>query len=466
MNEFGISSGQPGGNLRKVDWSKVNLRPFKKKFMENMVSISPQQTEAWRKEKEISVEGTDCPPPLPTFQECGFPKQFLDQFHQLGFTSPTPVQSQGWPMALTGRDIVCIAETGSGKTLGFILPGLVHINAQPATKSGDGPIALVVAPTRELACQIEVETTRFAQPLGLTMCCVYGGAPKHPQLQKLRGGVDMIIATPGRLLDFIERRDTNLDRTTFVIFDEADRMLDMGFEPQIRMILGQVRPDRQMLMWSATWPKEVRLLANDFLPNDRIVMKIGTDDGTASKRITQHVHIVSRYEKQQLLSSRLREFQGQKVLIFTGTKRMADQLSRQLQQQGYRAEAIHGDKRQEQRDHCLASFKSGRITVMVATDVASRGIHVNDISLVINYDFPQNLSDYVHRVGRTGRAGKFGTAVTFFDSQIDGKKGRGLAKILRESGQVVPPQLLTMQSGGGRRGRGGRSGGRGRSRYR
>merc|ERR1712167_221408 len=208
-------------------------------------------------EKQMTVTGNNIPDPLRSFGECTFPKAFMDRFASMGFQSPTPVQSQGWPMALTGRDIVCIAETGSGKTLGFVLPALVHINAQPATKRGDGPIALVVAPTRELACQIEGEATRFAQPLGLTMCCVYGGAPKHPQLQKLRGGVDMIIATPGRLLDFIERRDTNLDRTTFVIFDEADRMLDMGFEPQIRMILGQVRPDRQMLMWSATWPKEV-----------------------------------------------------------------------------------------------------------------------------------------------------------------------------------------------------------------
>lgn len=429
--------------------------------------MTPEDAQAWRTEKQMTVSGNNIPDPLRSFQECTFPQQFMDRFASMGFSNPTPVQSQGWPMALTGRDIVCIAETGSGKTLGFILPGLVHINAQPATKSGDGPIALVVAPTRELACQIEAEASRFAQPLGLTMCCVYGGAPKRPQLHKLRGGVDMIIATPGRLLDFVERRDTNLDRTTFVVFDEADRMLDMGFEPQIRMILGQIRPDRQMLMWSATWPKEVRMLAQDFLPNDRIIMRIGTDEGTASKRITQHIHIVGRYEKQGLLDGRLREFQGQKVLIFTGTKRMADQLSHTLQRQGHRACAIHGDKNQDQRERCLADFKSGRISVMVATDVASRGIHVNDIALVVNYDFPQNLSDYVHRVGRTGRAGKFGTAVTFFDAGVDAKKARGLAKILQESGQVVPPQLLTMQSRGGRSGGfHGRSGGRGRSRYR
>jgi len=422
----------------------MQLEPFEKTFMQGIPNLPQDQVDAWRTENQITVEGSNCPAPLRSFQECPFPQNIMQRFTHMGFKAPTPCQSQGWPMALTGRDVVCIAETGSGKTIGFVLPALIHIKHQKPLQQGDGPIALVVAPTRELASQIEKEARLFGGEMGVRMCCVYGGAPKRNQEYTLRGGCEMVICTPGRMLDFIEggRIWRNMNRTTYVVFDEADRMLDMGFEPQIRALLGQIRPDRQMQMWSATWPKAVRQLAHDFLPNDKIIMKIGSDDGKACERVTQKTIICSSYDKQKHLKDALLQYPNDKILVFTGTKRMADDLSRRLGRCGVHCAAIHGDKKQFDRERTLREFKNGRVNVMIATDVASRGIHVDNIRLVINYDFPQCLDDYIHRIGRTGRAGTYGNAMTFFDMKKDGKKSRGYAKILRDANQEVPPQLM------------------------
>jgi ATP-dependent RNA helicase DDX5/DBP2 len=369
-------------------------------------------------------------------------------------------------MALTGRDVVGIAQTGSGKTLGFVLPAIIHINAQPLLKPGDGPIALVVAPTRELACQIEAECLQFGSTSGLKIGCVYGGVPKRKQEMFLRTGVEILICTPGRLLDFLERGTTNLRRVTYLVFDEADRMLDMGFEPQIRSLINQIRPDRQVLMWSATWPKEVKSLASEFLPNDLLMIRVGAHEQQACETITQVVRVVNKYEKENLLNESLRTYVQQyngKVLVFTATKRMCDQLARGLSRSGWSASSIHGDKRQEERDRVLAEFKTGHCSIMVATDVASRGIHVDDITCVVNYDFPGNIEDYVHRIGRTGRAGKTGIAISFFDASVDGRKAGKLVKILENAKQEVPQELRSVaqrnQGQEGRRRYGKRGGG-------
>ena len=245
---------------------------------------------------EITTEGRDVPKPCTTFDEASFPIYVLDEVRRAGFREPTPIQAQGWPMALLGRDMVGVAETGSGKTLAYLLPAIVHINAQPYLSPGDGPIVLVLAPTRELAVQIQAECVKFGASSRVKSTCVYGGAPRGPQQRDLRAGVEIIIATPGRLLDFLEARSTNLRRVTYLVLDEADRMLDMGFEPQIRKVLAQIRPDRQTLLWTATWPREVSGIAADFL-HEPYKVTIGALGLKACHRIAQVVEVVPEHEK-------------------------------------------------------------------------------------------------------------------------------------------------------------------------
>lgn len=381
----------------------LNSMPkFEKSFYKEDALVSnrsDREVADFRHTKEITVAGKNIPRPVQTFDEAGFPKYVMDEVKAQGFAAPTAIQSQGWPMALSGRDVVGIAETGSGKTLTYCLPGIVHINAQPLLAPGDGPIVLVLAPTRELAVQIQQEMTKFGKSSRIRNTCVYGGVPKGPQIRDLAKGVEVCIATPGRLIDMLESGKTNLRRVTYLVLDEADRMLDMGFEPQIRKIIGQIRPDRQTCMWSATWPKDVRQLASDYL-QDFIQVNIGSMDLSANHRITQVVEIVSEFEKRDKMLKhleRIMEDREAKILLFTGTKRVADEITRFLRQDGWPAlcrflplrlfnintdlyPAIHGDKQQNERDWVLNEFKTGKSPIMVATDVASRGIGMIDYS--------------------------------------------------------------------------------------
>merc|ERR1712110_363250 len=379
--------------------------------------------------------------------------------------APTPIQSQGWALALTGQDMVGIAQTGSGKTLGYLLPGIIHVNHQPYLERGDGPIVLVLAPTRELAQQIQEVAQEFGRTSRIKNTCVFGGAPKGPQLRDLEHGCEIVIATPGRLIDFLEMGKTNLRRCTYLCLDEADRMLDMGFEPQIRKIVEQIRPDRQVLMWSATWPKEVRKLAEDFL-HDYVHINIGAHSLHANHDILQIVDVCDEHQKEQKLSRLLDEIgaeQSNKILIFVETKRKADELTRLMRRDGYPAMCIHGDKQQKERDWVLGEFKQGATMILVATDVAARGLDVDDVKFVINYDYPNNSEDYIHRIGRTGRKGRTGTSYTLF-TPGNAAKAKDLVSVLAEAKQVVSPKLQELVSfrGGGRGyGGGGRSGGRG-----
>jgi len=309
--------------------------------------------------------------------------------------------------------------------------------------------------------------------------CVYGGVPKYPQARELQRGIEILIATPGRLIDLLEGGKTNLRRVTYLVLDEADRMLDMGFEDQIRKIVDQIRPDRQTLLWSATWPKEVQRLAADYL-KDEIQVRVGSLDISANHRVQQIIKLCSEFDKKDLVMRNLKnimaESQTDKVIIFTATKRTADELSHYLKRDGFPAMAIHGDKSQADRDHALKLFKTGRVPILVATDVAARGLDVKDIKFVINYDFPGQIEDYVHRIGRTGRANTHGTAISYFTAD-NAKLARDLVKILREAKQEVDPeiaQLASMGRGGGggggggngaRGGRGYRSGAYGASNY-
>ncbi|KAF8650990.1 hypothetical protein AX16_004976 [Volvariella volvacea WC 439] len=449
-----------GGGLRAVDWSHTKLERFEKNFYvedKRVAARSEREIEEFRRAKEIKVQGRGVPRPITSFDEAGFPEYLMSTIRAQGFTNPTPIQCQAWPMALSGRDVVAIAQTGSGKTISFALPAMLHINAQPLLAPGDGPIALVLAPTRELAVQIQQECTKFGANSRIRNTAIYGGAPKGPQIRDLQRGVEIVIATPGRLIDMLETHKTNLRRVTYLVMDEADRMLDMGFEPQIRKIVGQIRPDRQTLMFSATWPKDVQKLANDFL-KDFIQVNIGSMELTANHNIQQIVEICSEFEKRAKLIKHLDQIsqENAKVLIFVATKRVADDITKHLRQDGWPALAIHGDKEQRERDWVLGEFKAGRSPILIATDVASRGLDVKDVGYVINYDFPNNCEDYIHRIGRTGRAGMKGISYTYFTTD-NAKSARDLISILREAKATVPPQLEEMGMYGG--------GGGGRSRY-
>jgi ATP-dependent RNA helicase DDX5/DBP2 len=405
--------------------------------------MSEAEVAQYRRLRDITVEGHDVPKPVRYFQDANFPDYCMLAIAKSGFVEPTPIQSQGWPMALKGRDLIGIAQTGSGKTLSYLLPGLVHVGAQPPLGQGDGPIVLILAPTRELAVQIQEESTKFGSFSRTRSTCIYGGTPKGPQIRDLRRGVEIVIATPGRLIDMLESGHTNLRRVTYLVLDEADRMLDMGFEPQIRKIISQIRPDRQTLYWSATWPREVEALARQFLQNPYKVI-IGSPDLKANHSIQQIVEVISDHEKYPRLSKLLSDLMdGSRMLIFFQTKKDCDKITRQLRMDGWPALSIHGDKAQSERDYVLAEFKSGKSPIMAATDVAARGLDVKDIKCVINYDFPTSIEDYVHRIGRTGRAGATGTAFTFF-THANAKYSRNLVKILREAGQIVNPALESL----------------------
>lgn len=306
---FGGSGGGFGGgkkefsggqNMRRPNWDSMSLQPFNKDFYNPHPSVlgrSPYEVEEYRNQHEITVSGVEVPNAIQRFEEAIFPDYVVQGISSMGYKEPTPIQAQGWPIAMSGKNLVGIAQTGSGKTLAYILPAIVHINNQPPIRRGDGPIALVLAPTRELAQQIQQVATDFGSTAYVRNTCVFGGAPKREQARDLERGVEIVIATPGRLIDFLEKGTTNLQRCTYLVLDEADRMLDMGFEPQIRKIIEQIRPDRQTLMWSATWPKEVKKLAEDYL-GDYVQINIGSLQLSANHNILQIIDICQEHEKE------------------------------------------------------------------------------------------------------------------------------------------------------------------------
>ncbi|XP_076312283.1 putative ATP-dependent RNA helicase DDX17 isoform X1 [Tachypleus tridentatus] len=460
----GFKGKQPGDRLRKPKWDLSKLMPFQKNFyMEHpAVTSRPQhEMEMFRRMHKITVRGRSVPSHVQEFHECNFPDYVIAAIKQQNYIKPTSIQSQGWPIGLSGRDMVGIAQTGSGKTLAYILPAIIHISNQPRLERGDGPIVLVLAPTRELAQQIQQVASDFGRMSRIRNTCVFGGAPKGPQLRDLERGAEICIATPGRLIDFLEMGKTNLERCTYLVLDEADRMLDMGFEPQIRKIVEQIRPDRQTLMWSATWPKDVRKLAEDFL-RDYIQVNIGALELSANHNILQIVDVCDDHEKDAKLLKLLEEIMGEKenkTLIFVETKKKVDDLTKRMRKDGWPAMCIHGDKSQPERDWVLNEFRAGRSPILVATDVAARGLDVEDVMFVINYDYPNSSEDYIHRIGRTARRNKTGTAYTLF-TPGNAKQVKDLVSVLKEANQIVNPKLMELM------GSGGFSGGRGRSRWR
>ncbi|XP_034239978.1 ATP-dependent RNA helicase p62-like isoform X2 [Thrips palmi] len=457
----GYSGGGGGGGYKnssfgsgssfKPDFS--NLTPFVKDFYNPHPTVAcrpAHEVEAYRAKHQITVKGHNVPDPITKFAEVSFPDYVESQIMREGFSEPTSIQAQGWPIALSGRNMVGVAQTGSGKTLAYTLPAIVHINAQERLRPGDGPIALVLAPTRELAQQIQIVARDFGSSTRVRSLCVFGGAPRGKQASELRRGVEFLIATPGRLIDFLEAGNTNMRRCTYLVLDEADRMLDMGFEPQIRKIMEQIRPDRQVLMWSATWPTEIRNLANEFL-GDFAQVNIGSLELSANKNILQIVDVCRENEKEDKLYALLQEIHNEpenKTIVFAMTKRKVDNLARMVSRAGWKCGAIHGDKSQMDRDAVLRNFRNGKIDILIATDVAARGLDVDDVKFVVNFDYPTNSEDYIHRIGRTGRSSKTGTSYAFF-TQDNSKQARDLVNVLKEANQTVNPELESMAARGG-----------------
>uniref|UniRef100_A0A8C3GB02 RNA helicase n=1 Tax=Cyclopterus lumpus TaxID=8103 RepID=A0A8C3GB02_CYCLU len=454
----GKKFGNPGDRLRKKRWDLAELPKFEKNFYvehPDLQRMSQDDVEEHCRKKEITVRGSGCPKPVTNFHQAQFPQYVLDVLMQQNFKEPTAIQAQGFPLALSGRDMVGIAQTGSGKTLSYLLPSIVHINHQPYLERGDGPICLVLAPTRELAQQVQQVACDYVKSSCIKITCVYGGAPKGPQIRDLERGVEICIATPGRLIDFLEAGKTNLRRCTYLVLDEADRMLDMGFEPQIRKIVDQIRPDRQTLMWSATWPKEVRQLAEDFL-KDYVQINVGALELSANHNILQIVDVCIESEKEHKLIQLMEEIMGEKenkTIIFAETKKRCNDLTRRMRRDGWPAMCIHGDKSQPERDWVLSEFRSSKAPILIATDVASRGLDVEDVKFVINYDYPNSSEDYIHRIGRTARSNNKGTAYTFF-TPGNLRQARELIRVLEEARQAINPKLLqlldTGRGGGGR----------------
>ncbi|KAI1713076.1 DEAD/DEAH box helicase domain-containing protein [Ditylenchus destructor] len=443
----GTSRGSSGAKLRNVEWSTAKLSPIVKNLYHEHAAVSRRsqaEVDMFITENEVILEGTSIPRPIFHFNESTFPDPIVTLL-SCHFQQPTVIQSISWPVALSGRDMISIARTGSGKTIGFMLPAIIHTMRQVPRARGDGPTVLVLLPTRELAQQVEEVSKEYCKSMGLSITCLFGGASKGPQAGDLKRGVDVCIATPGRLLDFLETGTTNMMRCTFLVLDEADRMLDMGFEPQIRKIVSQIRPDRQTLMFSATWPKDVRALAADFQV-DPVFLNVGSLELSANHNIHQHVEVIDEFEKQGRLFQLLEHIMKQpecKTIIFTDTKRKADDLTRGMRRDGWPALCIHGDKNQSERDWVLNEFREGKTPILLATDVAARGLDVSDIKFVINYDYPNNSEDYVHRIGRTGRRDQKGTAYTFFTRE-NGPKAKDLIKVLEEAKQIVSEPLRYM----------------------
>ncbi|KAJ8120438.1 hypothetical protein ONZ43_g2854 [Nemania bipapillata] len=361
------------------------------------------------------------------------------------FKAPTPIQAASWPFGLAGRDIVGVAETGSGKTIAFGLPLVNAVLDMPSIKGGGRIRAVVVSPTRELAMQTNEELSKLADRVGLKTVCVYGGASKDDQRHLLRKA-DIIVATPGRLKDFLEEGAVKLDNAKFAVLDEADRMLDKGFEDDIKRIIGCTpkKEERQTLMFTATWPQSVQALALSFMVSPVRIQIGGNESGDlqANTRIEQRVEVVDQRAKEGRLLQLLKAHpKNERVLVFCLYKKEATRVENFLQQRGIKVVGIHGDLKQEQRTRSLEAFKSGQTPVLVATDVAARGLDIPEVKLVINVTFPLTIEDYVHRIGRTGRAGKTGQAITLFTEHDKAHSGE-LVNILKAAGQPIPEDLL------------------------
>ena len=435
--------------LMAVDHNKIYYSTFRKDFyieVPELTNMTIEEVEEHRRELEnVTVKGKNCPKPVKSWAQCGVSKKVLDCLKKHKFEKPTPIQAQALPIVMSGRDMIGIAKTGSGKTLAFLIPMFRHILDQPELEQNDGPIAIIMTPTRELALQIWKECQKFAKPLELRAVCIFGGTGISEQIADLRRGAEIIVCTPGRMIDMLAAnsgRVTNLRRVTYVVLDEADRMFDMGFEPQVMKIMDNVRPDRQTIMFSATFPRQMEALARKVLQKPVEVTVGGRS--VVCNDVEQNIIILESNLKFQKLLELLGIYQPQgSVLVFVHKQELADELMGNLIQHQYPCLALHGGLDQYDRMHNMSEFKNGNTKLLIATSVCSRGLDVKDLLLVINYDCPNHYEDYVHRCGRTGRAGKHGHAYTFLTPD-QGRCAGDLIKALQLSKTAVPSELTDL----------------------
>jgi len=382
-------------------------------------------------ETPITIEADSAP--TVRFADFGLDPQILRALTDQGYVHPTPIQAAAIPIVLQGRDVMGAAQTGTGKTASFSLPiiQLLMAHANPSMSPARHPVrALVLTPTRELAVQVADNVRAYAQHTPLRSTVVFGGMDMKGQTVILKGGVEIVIATPGRLLDHIEQKNVSLGQVQMLVMDEADRMLDMGFLPDLQRIINLLPKKRQNLMFSATFSTEIKKLANSFL-NDPVTIEVARSNATADK-VTQIVYKVPEEAKRDVVEHLIRGRDLKQVLVFSNTKIGASRLSRHLEQSGIRATAIHGDKTQQERMAALEAFKKGDTDVLVATDVAARGLDISDLPCVINFDLPYNAEDYVHRIGRTGRAGASGDALSVY-SEKDERLLADIEKLIKQT---------------------------------
>jgi ATP-dependent RNA helicase DDX3X len=453
-----------GGGSSSTMYGPDGLYPANARLEQELFEGQSNSGLNFEKYKDISVDsqGENIPPPISTFEECDLGTVLKHNIQLSSYTTPTPVQQHGIPIIGSGRDLMACAQTGSGKTNAFLFPMISdmckNMTSDGRQQVGTGyrnsykvfPTTLILAPTRELAIQIHQEARKFTYRSHLRSVVVYGGADSKSQIQELERGCHILVATPGRLIDMIERGKVNVSNIKYLCIDEADRMLDMGFEHQIREIVGQTPSagERQTLMFSATFPKSIQKLAQDFL-SDFIFLTVGRI-GSTTESIVQRVKWIEDHQKKNALLELIPTVDGL-TLVFCETKKLADHLEEFLYDNGFSSASIHGDRTQSEREAALDAFKQGKVQILVATDVASRGLDISNVRHVINYDLPHDIDDYVHRIGRTGRAGHDGFATAFFNDK-NSNIASDLVVLLEEASQQVEGFLydVAKKSGSGR----------------
>ncbi|KAG0140480.1 hypothetical protein CROQUDRAFT_53185 [Cronartium quercuum f. sp. fusiforme G11] len=439
-------------DLAPVDHTKINYETFRKAFYHppaEVEEMSEEEAENIRIAMDgIKIRGQDCPKPVMKWSWFGLHSACLEVIKSLGYQSPTPIQGQAVPAIMSGRDVIGVAKTGSGKTLAFLLPMFRHIKDQRPLESLEGPVAMIMTPTRELATQIYKEGRPFLKALGLRAACAYGGSPLKDNIADMKRGAEVIVCTPGRMIELLTTnsgRVINMRRVTYLVLDEADRMFDMGFEPQVMKIVNQIRPDRQTVLFSATFPKQMEALARKILRRP-LEITVGGRSVVASE-IEQIVEVREDSTKFNRLLEILGRFYNEdsesRSLVFVDRQESADNLFRDLLKKGYPCLSLHGGKEQVDRDQVIADFKAGVTPIVIATSVAARGLDVKQLKLVINYDAPNHMEDYVHRAGRTGRAGNKGTCITFISPDQE-RYAVDLLRALVASGAKYPDELKTM----------------------